>query len=96
MTSRRTATWHRLFSKLPTKAQDAAEEQYRNWKQDPNHTSVKFGPITHAVFQGYQCYEARLTLGVRAICFKDTDQDIYFWFWCGSHNDFDKLVRQLR
>ncbi len=76
--------------------QDEAAEQYAKWSIDADHPGIGFKPITHGSLHGYRCYEARINLRYRAVCFRDTTRHTYVWFWCGTHNEFDKLVRRLR
>jgi len=94
--SERAKSWHRLYAKLPRVAQAEADDQYARWIEDSDHPGIAFKPVTHATLHGYRCYEARINLRYRAVCFRDTGRDVYVWFWCGTHNEFDKLVRHLR
>ena len=96
MRSERASSWHPLYARLPRAVQSAADDQYARWSADPIHPGIAFKPITHATSGGFRCYEARINLRYRAVCFRDTARGVYVRFWCGTHNEFDKLVRQLR
>jgi hypothetical protein len=68
-----------------------ARENYRLFVADP--ASVKFKAIKRLA-DGNQLCSARVTrdcrvLGVLA-------NDIVIWFWIGSHDNYERLIRELR
>jgi hypothetical protein len=89
--SRRRRSYRERYDALEPRCREAADRQYDNWRNDPNHPSVCFKPIVGATERGHQCYEARINRRYRAACYKDTSgaEDTYVWFWCGTHNEFD-------
>jgi len=39
-------------------------------------------------------YSARVTRSYRALAVVEED-DVWIWFWIGSHSDYDKLIGRL-
>jgi hypothetical protein len=73
------------------KSESEARESYRLFVADP--ASVKFKAIKRLA-DGNQLCSARVTrdcrvLGVLA-------NDIVIWFWIGSHDNYERLIRELR
>ncbi|MEQ8190435.1 MAG: hypothetical protein ABRQ39_20890 [Candidatus Eremiobacterota bacterium] len=77
------------FEKLPQKVKEIARKNYRLWRQNPYHPGLQFKQI-HSV---EPIFSVRIGKGWRAPGLKEND-DI-FWFWIGSHADYDKLVKQF-
>jgi len=67
----------------------AAREAYRRFRADPNHPSLRFKKV-HAI---EPIYAARVGLGYRALAV--LDGDVTVWFWIGTHDDYDQLLRTL-
>jgi Txe/YoeB family toxin of Txe-Axe toxin-antitoxin module len=84
MISRTLAQFWRLYDALPPEIKRQAREAYRQFQENPFHPSLRFHPL-----QGYpDCWSARITLSYRAVCRRDGDT--LYWFWIGSHADFDR------
>ena len=77
------------FEKLPQKVKEIARKNYRFWRQNPHHPSLQFKQI-HSI---EPIYSVRVGKGWRALGLKENDG--IFWFWIGSHADYDKLVNQF-
>ena len=78
-----------MFSTLPSDVKALARKNYRLWKHDPAHPSLRF----KRVGQRTESYSARVGKGWRVVGVKDNDTII--WFWIGSHADYDKLIPSL-
>ncbi len=78
-----------LYQKIPLYVKKQSEKAYKLWKDDPNHPSLQFKKI-HAT---EQIYSVRIGLHWRALGLRD-GENIY-WFWIGSHSDYDKLVNTI-
>jgi hypothetical protein len=66
-----------------------ARKAYRLWRQDPTHPSLKFKKIHTR--EGI--YSARVSLGWRVLGL--LEGDTIYWFWIGSHAEYDRLLEQL-
>ena len=78
------------FTRLPPNVQSRARRIYRYWKKDPYHPSLHF----KEVIPERAIYSVRVGLRWRVLGRKEGDCII--WFWIGSHEDYNKLVAQLR
>ena len=89
MNSFLTSQFLTLYRVLPATVREQARSAYALFRQDPHHPSLRFRRVhpTRPVFS------ARVGLDYRAAGIR-RDNDI-FWFWIGSHADYDRLLRQL-
>lgn len=79
----------RCFRKSPDRIKRKARKNYKLWKQNPSHHSLEF----KKVHQREPIYSIRVGIGWRALGLKENEA--FIWFWIGSHNDYEKLIRQL-
>jgi len=87
MRSHTTKRFRRAFDNLPPEIQRRAERAYELFEQDPRHPSLRFKKI-HAV---ESIYSVRITRDYRALGLrKENDM---FWFWIGSHDDYERLLQ---
>lgn len=89
MKSRTTDKFRRAFADLPKQVQQQTREAYRQFKQDPNHPSLRFKKIHPEL----PIYSARISKSYRAV--GQLDGDTVIWFWVGSHAEYDRLLSQL-
>ncbi|MEH2381429.1 MAG: hypothetical protein V7K27_21490 [Nostoc sp.] len=89
MNSRTTVKFRKAFANLPEEVQEQAREAYRQFKQDPWHSSLRF----KEVHQELPIYSARLSKNYRVV--GQRDGDFIVWFWIGSHADYNKLLSQF-
>ena len=75
-----------LFAKLPHNVKRLAQKAYKQWKENPYHPSLQFKKV-HDI---ESIWSVRIGLHWRVMGLKEND-DIY-WFWIGSHSDYDKLI----
>ena len=89
MTSRTTARFRKALAALPAHVQERARLAFQQFRQDPTHPSLRFKQVhtTQPIFS------ARVGLGYRALAVRD--QDVYIWFWIGTHGDYDRLLKEL-
>jgi len=80
--------WKKLYKQLPANIRQIAKKQYKLFKQDPYHSSLHFKKIhsTQPIFSARITYNYR-TLGIL------TDDNIIIWFWIGSHDDYEKMLK---
>jgi hypothetical protein len=78
-----------LYSALPESVRGQARQAYALFQQDPHHPSLRFRQVhpTRPIFS------ARVGLRYRAVGIREGN-DI-FWFWIGSHAEYDHLLSQF-
>ena len=89
MKSVTTTKFRKAFDNLPEEIQQRARNIYNVWKQDPYHTSLHF----KKVHQHQPIFSVRVGLSYRALGVKEGDTMI--WFWIGSHEEYNKLLREI-
>jgi hypothetical protein len=78
-----------LLHRLPADIQEQAERAYALWRMEPYHNSLQFKRVS----QRRPIYSVRVGLGHRALGFRDADQ--VYWFWIGTHAEYDQLLKRL-
>ncbi len=78
-----------LYRTLPEEVRQQAREAYALFQQNAHHPSLRFRRV-HPV---RPIYSARVGLNYRAV--GSVEGNDIFWFWIGSHADYDHLLRQL-
>ena len=87
MISQVTARFWENYHSLPISVQRLADEKYRLWLTQPQHSSLSFKRL-----KGLEnLYSVRIGLRYRALAYRD--DKIYTWVWIGSHADYDKLIQ---
>lgn len=89
MISRTTEKFRLLFALLPVAIKAQAKTAYQQFKRDPYHPSLQFKCV-HAT---KPIYSVRVNKDYRAVGIIQ-DHEI-LWFWIGSHQVYDKLLKQL-
>jgi hypothetical protein len=73
-----------LYDALPTEVRLLADKNFELLKADAQHPSLHFKKLgSH--------WSVRIGIHYRALA-TEVGGDMY-WFWIGSHADYDKLVR---
>lgn len=99
--SRRTDEFKKAFNtKLPVHIQKHCEMLFEDWKSDPS--SVAIVPLTEISDKRHEIFKVKLHHKFRALCFKidnpnpdlnkNAAQKALVWFWCGAHEDYNKIV----
>lgn len=86
MKSATTKRFWRRFEGLPSGVQQSAIAAFEHWKADPSHPGVRFKPV-HG-FEGV--YSVRMGDNWRAL--GRLKGDTIYWFWIGSHADYDAYL----
>ena len=88
MISHTNSRFWKLYRKLPENIRQIAKKQYQLFVTDPYHTSLHFKRVhsTQAI------YSVRITRNYRAVGV--LGDNIIVWFWVGSHDDYDKLLKR--
>ncbi len=82
------ARFWRFYRSLPNDIQKLADRNYQLLLSDPKHPSLHFkklGTKEHL-------WSVRVGLSYRALG-RELEGSIY-WFWIGTHADYDRLIRQ--
>ena len=72
-----------LYEALPSDIRDLADKNYQLLKSNPRHPSLQFKKIANF-------WSVRIGLHYRALGMPVTDG--VYWFWIGTHADYDKMV----
>ncbi|MGH9433840.1 MAG: hypothetical protein ACRD3T_20105 [Terriglobia bacterium] len=75
-----------LYDRLPPEVQEQALKQYELFAGDPLHPSLRLKPV--GLF-----WSVRISRRYRALAARNGDQ--FYWFWIGSHADYDRLIAVL-
>jgi hypothetical protein len=84
MKSQTLASFWRRYRKLPKAVRRAAQEAYRQFKDDPSHPSLHF----HRLFNDPLIWSVRISRNHRAVGV--LQGDTITWVWVGNHKAFDK------
>ena len=88
MISHTNSSFWKQYRKLPQNIRDISQKQYRLFVSNPYHASLHF----KRVHSTKPIYSARITRNYRAIGVLNAD--VIVWFWIGSHDDYDKLLKK--
>ena len=87
MKSRRTESFKKLFIKIPKPIKDLAGKSYKIWIENPSHPSLHFKKVQDKP----EIYSVRIGIHFRALgLIKD---NFIYWFWIGSHEDYNKFIQ---
>ena len=87
MISRTTEAFRRALDALPPEIRLRAREGYLLFRSNPSHPSLRFKRV-HA---SRPIYSVRITLAYRALGL--VQDDTIIWFWVGSHDEYERLIR---
>lgn len=71
------------YSALPPEIKARAKTAYKLWRHEPRHPSLCFKKVGSV-------WSIRIGGGYRALTF--LKEDTFFWFWIGTHDEYDKLL----
>jgi hypothetical protein len=77
------------YDRLPVSVREQAARAYALWKTHPHHPSLQFKRVSHS----QPIYAARVGLSYRALGLREGDH--VYWFWIGSHAEYDELLKSL-
>lgn len=90
MKSHTSERFRRAFKALPPRIQREARAAYKLFSGNPGHPGLHF----KRVHPTQLIYSVRISRDYRALAAREADTLI--WFWIGSHDDYEKLLSQLR
>jgi len=73
------------YSRLPSSIKKLAQKNYRLWKENPRHPSLRFKEIKPRV------WSARVGDNFRALA--AFDGTTFVWFWIGSHDKYELFLK---
>ena len=79
------------FRDLPKEIKVQAKSTYKRWKINPFIKSLEF----KQVHRTRPIYSIRIGLNWRALSIRKP-KNVTTWFWVGSHEEYSKLIKQLR
>lgn len=74
---------------LPNEVQALARGAFSLWRQNPRHGSLHF----KKVHPRKPLYSVRIGERWRALGLRRGD--IMYWFWIGTHGEYDKIIRRF-
>lgn len=80
----------KCFKKLPKNIQKEAISAYKIWKRDPFYPPLSFERKNHPK----PIYSVSIGPNWRALGI--LKGNIIYWFWIGSHEDYNQLVKTHR
>jgi len=84
MKSSTTPDFWESYRALPLNVRDLARKTYQIWQANPSHGSLHWKPLAPGL------WSVRVGLRYRALA--RVRGDTAYWFWIGTHNDFDKII----
>lgn len=88
MNSRLTEDFVACFARLSDSVKNQARRNYRLWRSNSQHPSLHFKRIHNSE----NMYSVRVGIGWRALGLMDGDT--IYWFWIGSHAEYDKILKK--
>ena len=85
--SHRDRRFKKLFAMLPAHIQALAVKNYSLWRDNPWHPSLNFEELEPGR------WSVRIGRDYRALGKKQAD-GVIVWTWIGSHESYNKLIRQ--
>ena len=87
MRSKCSPRFWRLFHSLPQDVQDLAVKNYRLWRSNPNHPSLRYKRLED--LKGLVA--VRVGSHYRAVGTQRSD--LIIWIWIGPHAEYDQIIR---
>jgi len=87
MKSQTTKSFWKHYWALPPEIRQRARKAYKLWRDNPAHPSLFF----KGVKEGQAVYSVRIGLGYRTLGLLKSD--IVTWFWIGTHDEYDRLLK---
>ena len=82
-----TPDFWRDYNALPAEVRELADKNFALLREDPSHPSLQFKETKVDV------WSARVGLHYRAVAFRE--EDGYYWFFLGTHAEYDRLLARL-
>ena len=89
MTSSVTKEFRKRLDRLAATVREQAGRAYALWRSDPFHPSLQYKQVSPR----WPIYSVRVGIGYRALGLRETGH--VYWFWIGSHAEYDELLKRL-
>lgn len=76
----------KCFEKLPYPIQSIAKENFNLLEGNPRHPSLYFKKVG-------ELWSIRIGLNYRALAVEDGSD--FIWVWIGTHDEYDRLIKQI-
>jgi len=83
MKSSTTSSFRRQYGKLPRRIRRRARNQFRLWKENPDHPSLRFRRVG-------KYWSVRVDASHRALGIKKDDEIV--WFFIGAHDGYERKI----
>ena len=83
---RATERFWKCFDKLPEPIQELSHKNFQLLKANPRRPSLHFKKIGNF-------WSVRIGLDYRALALEDNDDLI--WVWIGSHDDYERMIKEM-
>jgi hypothetical protein len=87
MKSSTTSDFWAAFEALPADVKVRARRAFALWLKSPRHPSLCFKKVGLV-------WAVRVGQGFRALAL--LQDDVLYWFWIGSHDDYVRMLKALR
>lgn len=81
------AEFWRHYDRLPAHIQRLADKNFAIFEKDPLHPSLHFKEVAEGV------WSARV--GDHYRCLAKRRHDGWMWFWIGTHEEYNKVVKRV-
>lgn len=88
MIHRATAKFWKRYYSLPESIQELADKNFELLKADSSHPSLHFKELSGKE----NIWSVRVGDHFRALAIKENDE--LFWFWIGSHAEYNRIISQ--
>jgi hypothetical protein len=85
-----TERFKKAFDHLPQFIQEKARKTYQLWRSEPFHPSLAFKQVS----KSQPVYSVRIGLNYRSLGIREAN--VMIWFWIGSHEDYNSLIKPLQ
>ena len=85
--SRTSDEFWEFYYALPTEVREQARKQFALFRENPYHPSLRLKQIR-------ELWIARVSRSYRAIAYQEGN--VFYWFWIGTHDDYEKLLQRLK
>lgn len=83
MKSSTTPDFWATYRALPPEIKARAKVTYRWWQQNARHPSLQFKKTGNV-------WSVRIGGGYRALAL--LEEDVFYWFWIGVHDEYERLI----
>jgi mRNA-degrading endonuclease RelE of RelBE toxin-antitoxin system len=89
MKSSTTKKFRKALDRLPEEIREQVIKAYEIWQSDPYQGSLQFKLVS----QRQPIYSVRVGLNYRVLGLPENEH--IYWFWIGSHAEYDELLKRL-